>query len=1017
MENHERTREAPGSSVSGPVRRKDRISALSTAMVAAVVYLLTIAPSVSFWDSGEYITCSYIAGIPHPPGVPMFVLMGRFFTILLSFVPVVALRVNLMCAFAGVGSIFLVTRLVQRWASRMGFGPGVYRPMSVLAGLMSTLSYTIWRNNNATETYALAHLFSLLILWVFDLWLVRRLERRKGGRQLLLVGYLVVLSVANHLSALIVVPPIVLMALLYSFRGHTRFLRDGRFLCLMLGLAVIAFSVHLYMPLRAVQRPEINETDPSRWPAFREALERKQYGTVSLLDRKGPFPEQLMMYARFLSWQSGRPEAWQELLGDAGQIMSFLLRFLVTAGAIYSLVVLARKRRDLLVLIGFTFLMASFFFVVYLNFKTGPVASELGEVRERDYFFGASFAFFSILAAIGLTAFVQDTLRVRKSRLLYCLLLVPAIYLPVNYHRCDRSGDYVAHDYGVNLLETCTEGAVLITNGDNDTFPLWFAQGVLGVRRDVIVSNLSLMNTTWYVRQLLDRDPDLLNFDDPGYQVVDSLKPVFVWGPNFFHVTEEGYPYVVAEAGRALRAAFDQAWPWGLSRDSLAISVPNDGMGMQGSIGMQDLVLLDMIREQPTHGRDVFLAATVSQENRAYVRDYMLMEGIAFRVVPRRVVDDVNTERGWELLNDYFYRGLDDPGVYKDDQACQLVRNYVSAYHRLAYEYISRNDGERARQCCDLSMALLETMPEVRRDVLAASTLVRSRVTDGLEGPAAAAESTLATAAWFSAQAEITGDRNLSALAAGLQQLANEYRQEQSFRTFMDSLGDSLDCERSALLWLSIEVDLAFGNYISAQTRLEQGPVDAYPQGHDALLRSMMETELQDYLKTTAIDHRFNLGQGAVAMYLELTDTSSVRAVLTAMAEQVSAGRIVAAAAGGLVVAASMQAERAPEAQLVRDYAYSVLEEGRESRERAIWLYLAVNRDMGEEAAYELLLAGEEELAYLALSGSTAPGVSEALEAILRDPESYSGGLPDPRDVRAVSTGPYGWVRALSEGV
>ena len=92
----------------------DRIVALVAALVAFTVYVITLAPSVSFWDSGEYITCSWVAGIPHPPGVPFFVLLGRVSTIIFGFIPSIAARVNLMCALAGTVTIGLVARLTLR---------------------------------------------------------------------------------------------------------------------------------------------------------------------------------------------------------------------------------------------------------------------------------------------------------------------------------------------------------------------------------------------------------------------------------------------------------------------------------------------------------------------------------------------------------------------------------------------------------------------------------------------------------------------------------------------------------------------------------------------------------------------------------------------------------------------------------------------------------------------------------------------------------------------------------------
>ncbi|MCK5064644.1 MAG: DUF2723 domain-containing protein, partial [Candidatus Fermentibacteraceae bacterium] len=441
----------------------DRIIAILVGIAAGVVYLITLAPSVSFWDSGEYLTCSWTAGVPHPPGVPLFVLLGRFSTILFSFIPAVAPRVNLLCAFSGAFAIGILTRLVQRWGHRMNFDRKWYRPMSVVSGLIAAFSYSIWRNSNATETYATALLLTFIILLLFDCWISRYAERSRkktksdsGGwgeaRYLLLISYLLILAVANHGSVpLITGPPILMMYLIYAFRKRSIIWKKSWFILTMLGLVVLAFSVHLYMPLRAVQNPEINETDASDWTAFSKAFSREQYGSTSIHERKGPFIDQMKLYLEYLSWQSGRvDDGWDRLIGEKGGFaVSMLLKIILLFGAIYGLFVIGMKRPKLLMYLGFLFLMSSVLFIFFiLNFKTGAEGTTLGEVRERDYFFGASFALFAIFSGIGLVSLVKDFFS-EKSRLSWLVLLIPLASLGGNMHRCDRSESLFARDYGI----------------------------------------------------------------------------------------------------------------------------------------------------------------------------------------------------------------------------------------------------------------------------------------------------------------------------------------------------------------------------------------------------------------------------------------------------------------------------------------------------------------------------------------------------------------------------------------
>lgn len=869
--------------------RTDRLLAALASATALVVYLLTLAPTVSFWDSGEYITCAWVMGIPHPPGVPFFVLMGRFSTLIFGFIPEIAARVNLLCGLAGVVSVGLITRLVQRWCNRMRLDSGFYRPVSVTAGLLAAFSYTIWRNNNSTETYAMALMLSMIILWVFDMWLERRLRGVAAGRHLLLVGYFMAISIGNHLSTLIVVGPIALMYILYAFRGWAHEWKKPGFILAFAGLLMLAFSVHLYMPLRAIQQPEVNETNPSRFTEFRDALERKQYGQVPIFERKGPFLTQLALFGEYHSWQVGRPEAWQRALGQGGQIPGTTLWIVMSMAGLLGLVVIGARRPDLLVLVGGTFFMASFIFVTYLNFKTGPEGTLLGEVRERDYFYGAAFSFSAVLVALGGGTVIRF-LGGRRS--LWALLLIPMTALLVNWHFCDRSGDFVARDYGVNLLRSCAPNAVLITNGDNDTFPLWFAQGVLGERRDVVVSNLSLMNTPWYTHQLMARDPLLLSYPAP---LVDSLRPVFIWGPNFFHVSSDGMPATDITDREILDLTFTGSWPWNVSAGDLCIAVPSMGLGSQGSLAMQDLLLLDMIKRVPIHGRPVYLAGTVSRENRVYIEDYLLMEGIAYRVMDTPQTSELDPERSWSLVNSYRYTGLQDPGVYKDDQAVQIARNYMGAWNALANHYLATGDPEGARLALDGGAAIFSAMPAEWMLIMPLHVYAEARLIGGVDGPEAAAGYLLAMADSLMAGHSGAGIQDFG---RQLQLLSDELLQQGALLSFADSISDGTPVEE----WLLIEVELAFGNFLGARARFA-GVEEAFPSDPALpLMRRTLDMFTADLGSSGGIFPQ-ETALAEVLSFMETSPEPTSQDITLRMADLASAGRPMTAACFGSVMA------------------------------------------------------------------------------------------------------------------
>jgi hypothetical protein len=159
----------------------------------------------------------------------------------------------------------------------------------------------------------------------------------------------------------------------------------------------------------------------------------------------------------------------------------------------------------------------TFLLIFYLNFKSGfsqPVETVAREVRERDYFFVCSFALWGIWVGVGLATLMewivdglQDRVQDESLRWSYALpvLLLAGIPLYTNHLTASRAKETLARDFAVDLLNSVEPYGILVTAGDNDTFPLWYAQEVEGVRRDVVIINLSLANTDWYLRQMQRR--------------------------------------------------------------------------------------------------------------------------------------------------------------------------------------------------------------------------------------------------------------------------------------------------------------------------------------------------------------------------------------------------------------------------------------------------------------------------------------------------------------------------------
>jgi VanZ family protein len=288
-------------------------------------------------------------------------------------------------------------------------------------------------------------------------------------------------------------------------------------------VAVVGLSVYIYLPIRAGFHPPINEGEPTNWQAFWAVLTRQQYGKPPIFDNPTQPPgegntghtiplywAQLVNYFQYFSWQFGHD--WS---ARVQRVLAVVFGFLGIGGAI------RHWRADKRTALAMTTLVVFFTFalVFYLNFKYGyslhgeqPISAH--EVRERDYFFMVSFAIWGIWVAMGLAWLLEgisesfadrqpdETRRWLYGSPLLALALIPLIG---NHLTAPRKGETLARDFAADLLQSVEPYGVLVTAGDNDTFPLWYAQEVEHIRQDVTIVNLSLANTDWYVRQLQRR--------------------------------------------------------------------------------------------------------------------------------------------------------------------------------------------------------------------------------------------------------------------------------------------------------------------------------------------------------------------------------------------------------------------------------------------------------------------------------------------------------------------------------
>lgn len=479
---------------------------IAAAVAAAVlaIYVITIAPTTHFWDTSEYIAAARVLGIPHPPGNPLFVLMAHVWGEL----PIAwgyALRLNLFAAVTSAfssGFLFLVAERFLRDAST---APRWTRYAAAAAGvLVGATSFTVWNQSTVNEkVYTLSLLSIALVLWLAVHWGDDEPGPHRD-RWLLLMAYLLALTATNHLMGLLVGPAVLAYILYTDPQALLRWqLWAGAAL-----VAVVGVSVWTFLPIRAGQFPAINEGEPTTWPTLKAVLNRDQYAKPPVTFRQATLAAQFANYWQYVTWQYGRD--WSE---PVRRLLAIGFTLLGLTGAWRQWRTDRRGAAAMTALIG----TVTIVLVVYLNFRYGfsifPDQELDREVRERDYFFIASFLLWGIWVAIGLAVLMEETAKAFRERMsegtrwlvATPVLLVALIPLAGNRLTASRAGETTPRDFAVDLLQSVEPYAILITAGDNDTFPLWYAQEVEGVRTDVLIANQSLMNTEWHLRQLKRR--------------------------------------------------------------------------------------------------------------------------------------------------------------------------------------------------------------------------------------------------------------------------------------------------------------------------------------------------------------------------------------------------------------------------------------------------------------------------------------------------------------------------------
>jgi Protein O-mannosyl-transferase TMEM260-like len=387
-----------------------------------------------------------------------------------------------------------------------------------------------------------------------------------------------------------------------------------------------------------------------------------------------------------------------------------------------------------------------FFTGMMINFYTNPPSPQ---PRERDYAYVGSFYVFAIWMAVGVYALFEMLSKKAPKTIsavvvsVACLFAVPVLMATQNWDDHDRSDRYTARDFAKNYLNSCAPNAILFTNGDNDTFPLWYVQDVERYRTDVRVVNLSLLNTDWYIEQMRRKAWDA----DGIPQRLDEKKLrqgtndfIYFYDRNIsgFTDVDEIIKFVQDDSPKSKIAGRDNTPMDYIPTKSFKISVDKEKVIASGAIPKdrvdrivdnvewsmaenksgiykKDLIILDILAANDWE-RPVYFAITTGSDAYIGLQPYFQLEGLAYRLVPYKAQSfdrqqgEVHTDIMYDnLMNKFQWGGMDKGDIYMDENNRRMCMNFRNNFARLAGEYVRLGEKEKAIEVLD---KCLESIPE-----------------------------------------------------------------------------------------------------------------------------------------------------------------------------------------------------------------------------------------------------------------------------------------------------------------
>jgi len=655
--------------------KKKSIAGVIVFLVSLTVYLATVCPTVYVGDSGEMITAAFFLGIPHPPGYPLFCLIGKA----LSFLPIstIAYRINLVAVLFGALTVSILFQFLSKLFLDLGQKGQIF-PLA--CALLFAFSKTFW----AQALMAKGALYTINAFFIITLiYMIYSNRNNMTKINLILIALVNGLGLANHNT----IAPLSFLFLLYAVSYSKSIKQAISYSLIYAGTAIFsALLIYMYLPIRSAGNPVIDWGHPASFYGFLNHVLRKQYSFFATSERSIPlFLEQTRFYFSYLSDQ-----------------MTPIFVLIAVPGA----AALFKFSKKLFSILLITFLLTGFGLLLLSN----PQMNAIDKFTLEVFFIPSYFVFtVTILFGTGLI------LTILKNKLAVPIITVIALLsillvLKINYFENDKSNNFICHDYGVNILRSPVPGSTVFVSGDNGTFAAAYFKFVEKARPDIEVyddygrvfkniygPDFLFMPAGVYEKRVTQVQRALIN---------TSIKPIYclggssIYGMDDIPTVSEGILYRVKSAKAIVFPFQPLLTKRGLDDKNIYLDYwcKEIAAGYYMLDGDRYFEKKNLEAAKASYKK----AAEIGSES----SNIMSLIGLAFG---KFSIDEAltlyketanSTLRSPEILNNlgvaYFKKGLYDQSISAYEEAVKLEPNYFKSYFNIGVSFNSKGDLKKA---------------------------------------------------------------------------------------------------------------------------------------------------------------------------------------------------------------------------------------------------------------------------------------------------------------------------------